>query len=310
MSDPYEHGLLDVGGGELVYWETCGNPAGKPAVFLHGGPGSGATPGWRRLFDLERCRAVLLDQRGCGRSTPHAADLWTDLRANTTQNLVSDLERLREHLGIERWLVAGGSWGSTLALAYAERHRERVSEMVLFSVATTTRREVRWITHEMGRFFPEEWARFRDAVPEDGRDDLAAAYDRLLSDADPAVVERAAEEWCRWEDVHVRTRPGRPPDPRYQDPRFRVAFARLVTHYWANAAFLEDGELLAGARLLAGVPGVLVHGRLDLSSPLDIPWELSRAWPGSRLVVVDGAGHGAGEPGMLESVRAALDGYL
>ena len=302
--------MLDVGDGNLVYWEVCGNPAGKPAVMLHGGPGSGCVSGWRRYFDPAAYRVVLFDQRGCGRSTPHAGDAAVDLATNTTDHLIADMERLRDRLGIESWLVAGGSWGSTLGLAYAEQVPERVSEMVLFSVGTTSHREVRWVTRGVARYFPEQWAQFREGVPPAERDgDLIAAYYRLLHDRDPALREKAARDWCRWEDTHVAIRSDHRPDPRYDDPRFRMAFARLVTHYWHHAAFREDGLLMRDAGRLAGIPGVLIHGRLDLSSPLDIPWQLSRAWPGSRLVVIDDAGHGAGQPGMRNAVLAALDSF-
>jgi proline iminopeptidase len=294
--EPNAAGMLDVGQGQLIHWEECGDPAGKPAVCLHGGPGSGCTPGWRRHFDPRAYRVVLFDQRGCGRSLPNAADPGVDLAAtNTTARLVADIERLRRHLGIERWLVLGGSWGSTLALAYAETHPERVTEMVLFSVVTTSRREVEWITRDVGRIFPEQWTRFRDAVPEPDRDgNLAEAYRRLLADPDAGVRAGAAAAWCAWEDVHVDLGGTRGPSPRFQDPAFRLCFARLVTHYWAHAAFLEDGALLRDAGRLGGIPGVLVHSRFDVSSPLDVPWQLSRAWPGSRLVVVDDPGHGSG----------------
>jgi proline iminopeptidase len=308
--EPYDHGMLDVGDGNQMYWEICGNPEGKPAVMLHGGPGSGCSPHWRRYFDPAAYRVVLFDQRGCGRSTPHASDPAVRLTSNTTQNLIEDIERLRRSLGIEKWLVAGGSWGSTLALAYAEGSPERLSEMVLFSVVTTSRREVRWVTHDVGRYFPKEWARFRDGVPTAERDqDLIAAYYWLLHDRDQTVREKAARDWCIWEDAHVAVTPDHQTDPRYEDARFRMAFARLVTHYWHHAAFLEDGALLRNAGRLSRMPGVLIHGRLDLSSPLDIPTQLNAAWPGSELIVLDGEGHGAGQPGMREALIAATDRF-
>jgi proline iminopeptidase len=308
--EPYDFGTLDVGDGNLVYWEVCGNPDGKPAVVLHGGPGSGCSPGFRRSFDPTVYRIILFDQRGCGRSTPHASDPSVDLACNTTDHLINDIEQLREHLGIERWLVAGVSWGSTLSLAYAERFPARVSALVLWSVVTTSRREVHWVTRDVGRYFPEQWARFRDGVPEaDRAGDLVAAYARLLHASNPAVREQAARDWCTWEDSHVAVRPDHRPDPRYDDPRFRMAFARLVTHYWQHAAWMEDGALLRDAEQLAGIPGVLLHGRIDLSSPLDIAWQLSRAWPDSELVVIDEAGHGAGDPGMRAAIVAATDRF-
>jgi proline iminopeptidase len=306
--EPYDNGMLAVGDGNELYWETCGSPDGKPAVVLHGGPGSGCSVRMRRYFDPAAYRVVLFDQRGCGRSRPHAGDPRVDLATNTTAHLLRDIERLRSHLGVERWLVFGASWGSTLGLAYAERRPERVTELVLSSVVTTSRREVQWVTRDAGRFFPEQWERFRGGVPAADRDgDLAGAYARLLHDPRPEVREQAARDWCEWEDTHVAVRPRH--DPRYDDPAFRMVFARLVTHYWRHAAWLEDGALLQDAERLAGIPGVLVHGRLDLSGPVDIPWRLARAWPGAELVVVDDASHSLGEHAMAEAVVAALDRF-
>jgi proline iminopeptidase len=233
-------------------------------------------------------------------------DGHVDLSTNTTAHLIADCERLRTHLGIERWLVWGGSWGTTLGLAYAQAHPERVSEMVLVSLAGTTHRDVEWITREMGRIFPEEWSRFRDVVPEPERDgDLSAAYNRMLFSADAEVRDRAARAWCAWEDTHVSTYAGHRHDPRYDDARFRTAFARIVTHYWSNAAFIEEGSLLRDAPRLAGIPGVLIHGRLDISSPVEFAWQLARAWPGAELVLVDDAGHGAGFPSTAEAILTA-----
>jgi len=307
--EPYDGGLLDVGDGHQVHWEACGRPDGKPALVLHGGPGSGCTPWWRRLFDPATYRIVLLDQRGCGRSRPDAGLPTTSLAAITTEHLIGDLERLREHLRIERWLVLGGSWGSTLALAYAQRHPCRVTELVLFSVATTTPREVAWVTRDCGRFFPAQWRRFRDGVPPAERDgDLVDAYGRLLEDPDPVVRARAARDWCAWEDAHVRIRPGRPPDPRHEDPAFRARFARLVTHVWRHAAWLGEDELLRGVGRIARVPAVLIHGRLDVSSPLDVPWALAERWPASRLEVVEDEGH-TGGAGTARAILAATDDF-
>ncbi len=308
--EPFDHGMLEVSDGNRIYWEVCGNRTGKPAVMLHGGPGSGCAPYWRRYFNPAAYRVVLFDQRGCGRSTPHASDPRTDLASNTTQHLINDIEQLRSRLGIEKWLVVGGSWGSTLALAYAEKRPEHVSEMVLFSVATTSNREVRWLTRDVGRYFPKAWARFRDGVPPADRNgDLVGAYYWLLRHSDSTVREKAAHDWCRWEDAHVALRSDHRPDPRYDDPRFRMAFARLVTHYWYHAAFLEDGRLLRDVARLSDIRGVLVHGRLDLSSPVDVPTELSAAWPGSELIVIDDAGHGASQAGVGEAVLAAIDRF-
>jgi proline iminopeptidase len=303
-TEPFDTGQLDVGDGHRLYWEVSGNPRGKPAIVLHGGPGGGSSPGFRRMFDPDAYLIVQFDQRNCGRSTPSASQPEIELSTNTTTHLVADCERLRTHLGIDRWLVWGGSWGTTLGLAYAEEHPGRVSEMVLASVVTTSHREVEWITRSMGRVFPEQWEAFRDGVPEAERDgNLAAAYSRLLHDPDARVRDEAARRWCAWEDTHVATYPGHRPSPRYDDPGFRLCFARLVTHYWSNAAFLGDGVLLDRVDRLAGIPAVLVHGRLDISGPPDIPWELSRRWADAELVLVDNAGHG-GETMMAPVVAA------
>ncbi|WP_410583474.1 prolyl aminopeptidase [Amycolatopsis sp. lyj-108] len=285
-AEPYDKGLLDVGDGNFVYWETCGNPDGKPAVMLHGGPGQGCTPGMRRMFDPVRYRAVLFDQRGCGRSTPHASDPATDMRHNTTHHLVADMERLREHLGIERWLVTGGSWGTTLALAYAERFPERVTEIVVSAISTTWPSEIDWLYRGAGRFFPEEWARFRG----DLSGDLVAAYARLMEDPDPHVRTEAARSWCAWEDTVLSLEPGA---TVHNGPigDWELAFARIVTHYYSHAGWLEPGALIRDAVLLRDIPGVLIHGRRDLSCPVDTAWELARAWPGAELLIDDGSGH-------------------
>jgi proline iminopeptidase len=309
-TEPYDHGMLDVGDDQLVYWEVCGNPKGKPGVVLHGGPGSGAGAWWRRMFDPAAYRVVLFDQRGCGRSKPDAAEPEYDLSTNTTHHLIRDIEQLREHLDIDQWLIFGGSWGATLGLAYAQQHPGSVSEIVLWSVTNTTKREVEWLTRDMGRIFPEQWARFRDGVPADERDgDLAAAYSRLLHDTDPAIRDKAARDWCDWEDTHVATHPGYKPDPRYQDPDLRLRLARLVTHYWAHAGWLEDGALVRQASKLAGIPGVLIHGRLDISSPADTAWKMAQAWPDAELFLVEQAGHGLGGPNMSDLAIGALDRF-
>jgi proline iminopeptidase len=290
--------MLDVGDGQLIYWETSGNPQGKAAVTLHGGPGSGSRPGRRRWFDPSRYRLVQFDQRGCGQSTPHASDLGVDLSTNTTQHLIADIERLREHLGIERWLVWGASWGVTLALAYAERYAERVSEMVLLSITMTRRSDVRWFGRDVGRYFPAEWARFRAGVPETERDgDLVAAYDGLINgNADPVVRLKAVDDWVAWEDAILSLEEGQvTPNPRWADERHRVAFARLVTHYFSHTAWLEEDELLRNAPRLAGIPGVLIHGRRDLAGPADVAWKLAQAWPGSELHFVPGGHSGDDE---------------
>lgn len=293
--EPYESGMLDTGDGHQVYWECVGNPDGKPALYLHGGPGSGASPGQRRWFDPQAYRAVIFDQRGSGRSRPLASDPDVDLSTNTTQHLIADIEALRELHGIESWVILGMSWGTTLALAYAQAHPDRVSALVLALVTTTSRREVEWITEGVGRIFPIEWERFAAAVPEHGRHlPLVDAYAEMLLDPDPAVHEQAAIEWCAWEDAHISLAPGHTPTLRYEDPEFRLRFARLVTHYWRHAAFLEESQLLRDAGALNGTPGVLIHGRYDVSGPLETALTLSRRWTTSELHIISDAGHGGG----------------
>lgn len=297
--------MLPVSGGHRLYWETVGPRDGLPAVFLHGGPGSGSSTYARRYFDRGRDWAVLFDQRGCGRSTPLVSESSTDLSAITTRDLVNDIEELRQHLRIEQWVVVGVSWGVTLALVYAQAHPNRVAGLVLGAVTAGTRREIEWITREVGRLFPREWEAFASVVPAEQRDgDLAAGYARLLADPDPAVRDRAAQAWCAWEDTHVSLMPGWAPDPRYQDPVFRMVFARMVTHFWSHGCFLADGQVLAGMQRLSGIPGVLVHGRYDVSGPLDTAWALHRAWPTSELVIVDDAGHGGG--GFAPALQAGI----
>jgi proline iminopeptidase len=304
--EPYERGMLDVGDGNLVYWEVCGNPDGKPALIVHGGPGTGCSANMRRAVDPDRFRVVLFDQRGCGRSTPHAGDPATDMSVNTTHHLLADMEALRRHLGIERWLLWGGSWGSTLALAYAERHPERVSEIVLVSVTTTRRSEIDWLYRGVGRFFPGEWQRFRAGVPEAERGgDLVAAYARLMESPDRLVRERAAADWSAWEDAVLSLEPSGKPNLFSDRPSDAVlALVRICAHYFAHGAWLEDGEVLRHAGRLAGIPGVLIHGRLDLSGPLDTAWELARAWPDAELVAVADSGHKGSETMRAEIARA------
>lgn len=307
--EPHESGMLDRGDGHQVYWEVCGNPDGKPAIAFHGGPGSGASPGWRRYFDPERYRVVLFDQRNCGRSLPHAGSADVDFSANTAEHLLDDAEALRRHLAIDRWLVLGASWGATLGLTYAQRYPERVSEIVLFSVATTTQREVDWITNGVGAFFPEAWEKFRDGAQAQSGESLVAAYNRQLMHPDPAVHEPAARSWCDWEMAIVDIHPDHKPSTRYDDARFRLAFARLVTHYWKHLGWLEDEQLLRNVETVASIPAVLIHGRLDVTGPIVTSWALHKRWPASRLVPVAAAGHDSRDPGVAESVVAALDGF-
>lgn len=307
-SKPYDSGRMDVGDGHQVHWEWHGNPQGKPAVYFHGGPGGGFNRRIPHMFNLNGYRVLLFDQRGCGRSQPLANAADTDLSTNTTRHLIADIEQLRAHFGVEQWTILGLSWGTTLGLAYAQAHPERVSAAVLGLVTTTSQREVEWVTEGVGRIFPRKWERFATAVPDRLRNrPLVDAYADLLFDPDPKVQAHAAKEWCLWEDAHVSLVPGHKPSKRYQDPAFRLLFSRLVTHYWRNAAFLEPDQLLRGASILNGIPGVLIHGRYDVSSPLETAWQLSQRWTTGRLQVIDDAGHGGTSIG--DAVSAALDEF-
>ncbi|MFI6565558.1 prolyl aminopeptidase [Streptomyces sp. NPDC050534] len=310
--EPHDHGMLDVGDGNRVYWEVCGNPDGRPALVLHGGPGSGCSPYFRRLFDPAAYRIVLLDQRGCGRSTPHASAYDTDMSVNTTSQLIADLELLRRHLGIGRWLVWGVSWGSVLGLRYAQTHPGSVSELVLTGVATGSNLEVALLTRGLGRTFPEAFARFLGELPVGEREgNLALAYNRLIESPDPGVRARAARAWTDWETATIPAPPRSV--ERYEAETFRMGFARTVTHYWGNDHFLgegnDEGVVLRDAPRLKDIPGTLVQGSLDFGNLLGIVWRLHHAWPGSELVVVDDVGHTLGAPGMEEALIAATDKY-
>lgn len=307
--EPYATGMLDVGDGQSLYWETCGDPAGQPALVLHGGPGSGCTPAVRRYFDPAAFRIVLFDQRGCGRSLPHASDPAVTLETNTTAHLIAAIERLRRHLGIERWLVFGSSWGSVLGLTYAQQHPDRVSALVLSHASLSRHADFHWLYHGVGRYFPVAWERFRAGAGGAPDANLIEAYRQLLASPDAAIRDQAASDWCHWEVAVISIDPNHKPPDRYLDPRFRKAFARIVTHYFSHHCWLEDGQLLRDVGRLAAIPGAIIQGRLDLGSPLEGPWRLARAWPGCQLTVVDEAGHETTTPGMAESIVAAIDRF-
>jgi proline iminopeptidase len=308
-SEPYDHGMLEVGDGHRVYWEVCGSPEGKPAVVVHGGPGSGATPWWRQFFDPARYRFVLFDQRGCGRSMPNAADDLAALEHNTTADLVADMERLRRHLSIERWLLFGASWGSTLGLAYAVEHPERVSELVLWAVVTTRAADVAWLTHTMGQVYPEEFDRLLAAVPQEQRGgNVPAALHQLLRSADPEVCDAAARAWCAWEDRIATLSGPVQQSPRSLDPRLRLGFARLVTHYFGNHAFLADDAIVGRLERLRDIPAYLLRGRLDIASPLRAAYEIAGQLPLATWHVVESEAHGAGDDTTARLI-AALDRF-
>ena len=292
-SSPSTQGVLEAGSGHRVSWERVGNPHGKPAVVLHGGPGSGAQPWWRTYFDPDRYSVTLFDQRGCGRSRPLASEPDIDLSTITTQHLIGDVEALRRLHGVDRWLVFGGSWGSTLALAYAVEHPARVSELVLWGVTTTTRHEVDWLTWSMGEIYPEAFAELLALVPGLERGgNLPAAYNCLLMSHHADLRDHAARSWCAWEE-RLATLHGSPkPSSRYADAAFRLGFARLVTHFFGQHAFLPPDGISGRIDRIADVPAVFVRGRLDIASPLGVVWRLAQQLPLATLHVVEGEDHG------------------
>jgi proline iminopeptidase len=308
--EPYATGMLDVGDGQSIYWEESGDPDGKPVVFLHGGPGGATSPRHRRAFDPRRYRIILLDQRGAGRSLPHASEPDYDLSVNTTWHLVADLERLRVDRGVDRWQVFGGSWGSTLALAYAQTHPERVTELVLRGIFTLRRSELEWFYEgAAGQIFPDVWEQYEAQVPVAERGSFIAAYSRLLNDPDPAVHEPAAVAWSRWESSAVTLLPDPGLVDTFTEPRFAVAFARIENHYFMNGGWLEEGQLLAGAHLLRDIPTVIVQGRYDICTPPVTAWDLHRALPEAEFVMVPDAGHSFDEPGILSALIEATDRF-
>ncbi|MEO7147027.1 MAG: prolyl aminopeptidase [Terrimesophilobacter sp.] len=308
--EPYDHGLLDVGDGQAIYWETSGNPQGKPAVFLHGGPGGTSTPKHRRLFDPARYRIILLDQRGTGKSTPHASEPNADLSANTTWNLVSDLEKLREHLGIEKWQVFGGSWGSSLALAYAETHPDRVTELVLRGIFTLRESELFWFYEgPAGQLFPEVWDQFVAQVPEAAPGEYRAAYHERLFNPDPAVHTPAAIAWATWEASAITLLPQPDVVATFAEPKYAVAFARIENHFFKNLGWFEENQLIRDAHLLLDIPTVIVQGRYDVCTPPVTAWELSRELPNAEFTIVPDAGHAFDEPGILSALIEATDRF-
>ncbi|MDF2575675.1 MAG: pip, partial [Agromyces sp.] len=308
--EPLETGMLDVGDGQHLYWEVSGNKEGKPVVFLHGGPGGGTSPVHRRLFDPERYRIVLFDQRGCGFSIPHASEPEVDMSANTTWHLVADMERLREHLSIERWQVFGGSWGSGLALAYAETHPERVTELVLRGIFTLRRQELDWF-YEGGAaaVFPDLWEDFIAPIPLLERGHLIEAYGRLLQHPNPEVHQSAAVSWSRWEASTITLLPQADTIARFTEPEYATAFARIENHYFRHGGWWEEGQLIRDAPRLAGIPAVIVQGRYDMCTPTMTAWELHRAWPEAELQIIQDAGHAFDEPGILDALIRATDRF-
>jgi proline iminopeptidase len=304
--EPFATGMLRVSDTHTIYWEVSGNPEGKPAVFVHGGPGGGTDPKQRRFFDPQAYKIVLFDQRGCGKSSPHAC-----LEANTTWDLIADMEAVREHLKIERWQVFGGSWGSTLALAYAERHPDRVTELVLRGIFMLRRKELEWFYQEgASAMFPDAWEPYLAQIPEAERGDMIAAYYKRLTSDDPAVRQAAAKAWSVWEasTSFLHQRPEHILHAGEDD--FADAFARIECHYFIHGGFFEvEDQLLRDIDRIRHIPAVIVQGRYDVVCPMMSAWELARAWPEASLQVVDDAGHSAFEPGIVDRLIRATDGF-
>jgi proline iminopeptidase len=303
--EPFKTGWLDTGDGHTLYWELCGNPEGKPAVFLHGGPGSGCSLDHRRLFDPKRYCVLLFDQRGCGRSRPTAS-----LENNTTWHLVADMERLRTLLGFESWLVFGGSWGSTLALAYAQTHTERVSALVLRGIFTLRREELRWYYQEGASWlFPDLWEDFIAPIPAGERGDLVTAYRKRLVGDHPDEQLICARAWSLWEGQTIRLLPDAANTAKHTQDLFSLAFARIENHYFVHEGWMDEGQLIRDAHKLAHVPGVIVQGRYDACTPVKTAWDLHRAWPQAAFHLVGDAGHAFNEPGILTQLIQATDRF-
>ena len=304
--EPSETGMLDVGDGHSIYWERCGTRGAKPAVFLHGGPGGASSPDHRRQWDPALYDVMLFDQRGCGRSTPHAVT-----EANTTWHLVDDIERLRELMGVETWQVFGGSWGSTLALAYAEAHPERVTELVLRGIFTFREFEIDWFYRSgVPHMFPDAYEKFLAPIPKERRgEDPLEVYHDLLTHEDMAVRERAALAFSLWEGTVVKLLPDPKLEERFGDGHFALAFARIEHHYMRHRGWLEESQLLTDAGKIADIPGVIVHGRYDMPCPVKNAWDLKAAWPKGDLRIVEGSGHSADEPGIVHELVSATDRY-
>lgn len=304
--EPYRQGTLQVSDLHTLHFEESGNPQGKPAIVLHGGPGGGCLPSYRQYFDPSRWRTVMFDQRGCGQSTPHA-----ELRENTTWDLVSDIEKLREHLGIDQWTVFGGSWGSTLSLAYSQTHPSRCSGLILRGIFMLRQEELRWFYQEGASYiFPEAWEKYLKPIPPEERDDLISAYHKRLTGPDPEIRLEAARAWSIWEGSTSRLLPDSQLVQRFGETQFAEAFARIECHYFVNKGFLEpENQLLLNAGRIRHIPGFIAHGRYDMVCPVKNAWELHKVWPEAELRIVPDAGHSMSEPGIRSALIEATDKF-
>ena len=305
--EPYEAGMLEVGEGHSLYWELCGNPDGKPVVFLHGGPGGGSSPDHRRQFNPDKYKILVFDQRGCGKSVPYAS-----LEANTTWHLVEDIEKLRTQVSkVDKWQVFGGSWGSTLALAYAETYPDRVTELVLRGIFLFDQLEIDWMYKEGGasQLYPDKFEEFLEPIPQVERGDLVGAYGKQLTSDDKAVQLRAAKTWSKWEGDIVTLLPSPSTIEHFTSPDIAVAVARIENHYMANHGWLAEGQLLGGAKKLRGIPGIIIQGRHDCCTPPVAAWRLKQAWPEVELNLIPDGGHLFSEPGVLDGLIRATDRF-
>ena len=303
--DPYAHGYLDTGEGHEIYWEECGNPHGIPVVFLHGGPGGGCSPAQRRLFDPSRYRIVLFDQRGCGRSKPHAS-----LENNTTWHLVADIERLRVFFGIDKWAVFGGSWGSTLALAYAQTHPTRVTALMLRGIFTLRKAELLWYYQEGASWlFPDKWEDFQAPIPQAERGDMMAAYRKRLVSDNVTVRQDAALAWSLWEGRTLTLLPAPDIETQHEDADYALAFSRIENHYFVHGGWLEEGQLIRDVERIRHIPTVIVQGRYDMATPVRTAWDLHKAWPEAEFRLINAAGHALFEPGILSALLDATDRF-
>ena len=303
--DPYETGMLDVGDGHQIYWERVGTKGAKPVVFLHGGPGGGIYETHRQLFHPDQYDIMLFDQRGCGKSTPHA-----DLNANTTWHLVEDIERLRVMMGVEKWMVFGGSWGSTLSLAYAETHPDRVSELILRGIYTLTKDEMDWYyKYGVNQMFPEKWERFVAPIPKDERDDMLTAYQKRLTSDNRETRLEAAKAWSIWEGETITLLPDEHNSEMFAEDDFAVAFARIENHFFVHGGWLEEGQLLRDADKLQDIPGAIIHGRYDMPCPMRYAHALHKAWPKADFYPIEGAGHAYNESGILDRLIRVTDQF-
>ena len=309
--EPYNTGWLNVSNDNHLYYEQSGNFLGKPVIVLHGGPGSGCMPRMRRFFNPKKYRIILFDQRGCGRSTPHASQLSTDLTHNTTANLLLDIEQLRMQLGIDRWMVFGGSWGSVLGLLYAEKHPDHVTEIVLWGVAVGNSSEIKWMYEGIAPLLPQEWEIFIGGlnVQPDALS-LLTEYSKRLNDPDEKIRLQAARKFHDWEWGLFNVDADKVPSGRWLEPEFQLARARIITHYFLHNCWLEEGEVLRNIDKIASIPGVLVQGRFDIASPLTSAWLLSKTWSNCELIIVKGAGHSTTDAGMDEALVSVTQRFV